>query len=82
MALAESRATSRLGVGRAHGSDLYAELRQRGVFSLTGIRYVLYETKGGLSIVADDAGGKQELVTDGVRAATGYVETVVGAPTR
>jgi len=32
-------------------NDLYAELRLRGVFNLRELRYVLYETKGGLSLV-------------------------------
>jgi len=34
--------------------DLLAELRERGVFSLDGLRYVLYEGKGALTIVPAD----------------------------
>ena len=44
----------RLGELRRCGlteNDLFAELRLRGSFSLTDLRYVIYETKGGLSIV-------------------------------
>ena len=40
-------------------NDLFAELRLRGTFSLAGLRYVLYETKGGLTIVGPDAGPGQ-----------------------
>lgn len=32
-------------------NDLYAELRQRGCTSLRDVKYVLYEAKGGLTIV-------------------------------
>ena len=34
-------------------NDLYAQLRQRGVFDLTGLRYVLYEAKGDLTVAPD-----------------------------
>ncbi|NIH80835.1 uncharacterized membrane protein YcaP (DUF421 family) [Amycolatopsis viridis] len=34
--------------------DLYEALRERGVHSLAGIRYVIYESKGGLTVVHDD----------------------------
>ncbi|MDQ0382923.1 DUF421 domain-containing protein [Amycolatopsis thermophila] len=34
--------------------DLYEALRERGVHNLGGIRYVLYESKGGLTVVNDD----------------------------
>ena len=33
--------------------DLFAQLRQQGVYDLEGVRYVLYETKGQLTVVAD-----------------------------
>src|SRR3954453_23177717 len=46
-------------------NDLYAQMRQRGVFSLQGVRYVLYETKGSITIVpedrTDDGGGEPAL---------------------
>ncbi len=32
-------------------ADLFAELRQRGIYELDGLRYILYEPKGGLTIV-------------------------------
>ena len=35
--------------------DLFAELRQRGIFDLDGLRYILYEPKGGLTIVTERA---------------------------
>lgn len=34
-------------------NDIYAHLRQRGVFDLEGLRYVLYEAKGGLTVVSE-----------------------------
>ena len=34
-------------------SDLMAQLRQRGVFELSSVRYVLYEAKGGLTVVPE-----------------------------
>jgi uncharacterized membrane protein YcaP (DUF421 family) len=52
-------------------NDVSARLRQLGVFDLSGIRYVLYETKGDLTVVReDDAGG--DLVKTGLRDAAGY----------
>ncbi len=35
-------------------NDVHSELRQRGVFDLGEVRYVLYETKGGLTVVPHD----------------------------
>ncbi len=32
-------------------NDLFCELRLRGVFDLSNLRYVLYEAKGGLTVV-------------------------------
>lgn len=53
-------------------NDLYAELRQRGVFSLEGLAYVLYEVKGGLTVVpASDAEQDPELVRQALDAAAG-----------
>ncbi len=54
-------------------NDVYAELRQRGVFDLADVRYVLYETKGGLSIVAHDR-PVGPLVQAGLDASTGYLD--------
>jgi len=52
-------------------NDLYAELRLRGVFDLGELQYVLYETKGGLSLVRKTEGDGLPLVTVGLVAATG-----------
>jgi uncharacterized membrane protein YcaP (DUF421 family) len=35
-------------------ADLFSQLRQQGVYDLDGLRYVLYETKGELTVVRDD----------------------------
>jgi uncharacterized membrane protein YcaP (DUF421 family) len=55
-------------------NDLYAQLRQRGVFDLTRLRYVLYEAKGDLTVVPDrDAPDPDApLVQAGLDSADGY----------
>lgn len=53
-------------------NDLFAELRLQGVFALTDVRYVLYESKGGLSIVRNPASRSQALLTRGLEDAAGY----------
>jgi uncharacterized membrane protein YcaP (DUF421 family) len=55
-------------------NDLYARLRQRGVFDLTQLRYVLYETKGDLTVVPDQDAPDREppLVQAGLDSADGY----------
>jgi uncharacterized membrane protein YcaP (DUF421 family) len=53
-------------------NDLYAELRQRGVFDVAQLRYVLYEGKGELTLVRRDTAPPIPLVTVGLRDATGY----------
>lgn len=53
-------------------NDVYAHLREKGVFDLAAVRYVLYETKGGLTIVPEDAGPDPELVTAALAGADGY----------
>lgn len=50
-------------------SDLFAQLRQQGVFELTKLRYVLYESKGDLTIVPDSTNPDPELIRDGLRGA-------------
>jgi uncharacterized membrane protein YcaP (DUF421 family) len=40
-------------------NDLFAELRQHGVFALDGIRYVLYEAKGSITVVPEQVGEGQ-----------------------
>lgn len=51
--------------------DLVSHLRQHGHYSLEGIRYVLYEPKGALTIVEEGASGRS-LVEAGLRDAAGY----------
>jgi uncharacterized membrane protein YcaP (DUF421 family) len=52
-------------------SDLLAQLRQRGVFDLSDVRFVLYEAKGGLTVVRGDHSAAElpELVRAGLREA-------------
>jgi uncharacterized membrane protein YcaP (DUF421 family) len=52
-------------------NDLSAELRQRGVFDLNDLKYVLYEAKGGLSVVPKDTAAIP-LVDAGIDTAVGY----------
>lgn len=49
--------------------DLFAHLREQGYRSLHGIRYVLYEAKGGLTVVPAPATAEEELVERAVAAA-------------
>src|SRR3954453_9181098 len=51
--------------------DLYRELRQRGFFDIGDLRYVLYESKGSITIVSEDS-GDPPLVHEGLRSATDY----------
>jgi uncharacterized membrane protein YcaP (DUF421 family) len=61
--------------------DVLAELRQRGVFDLDQVRYLLYEVKGGLTIVpAESADG--ELVTAALRSSIGYPQAAPAAHDR
>jgi uncharacterized membrane protein YcaP (DUF421 family) len=53
-------------------NDLYAELRQRGVFDLGQVQYVLYEAKGGLTVVPRQAAGPAPLITEGLHSSVGY----------
>ena len=39
--------------------DVYAQLRERGIFDLAGLRYVLYEAKGGLTVVPSTGGSHE-----------------------
>lgn len=55
-------------------NDVYAELRLKGVFDLERVRYVLYETKGGLSVVLSGDSPPPPLVQAGLDAATGYLQ--------
>ena len=52
--------------------DLFAQLRERGVFDLGTVRYVLYEAKGGITVVPEDNSGRDRqppLVQAGLKAA-------------
>lgn len=53
-------------------NDLYAELRQRGVFDIDQLQYVLYEAKGGLTVVPRQTTSPSPLVTEGLRASIGF----------
>jgi len=50
---------------------LFCELRLRGVFDLSSLRYVLYEAKGGLTVVPLGQ-ENQQLVQAGIKASTGF----------
>ena len=53
-------------------NDLYAELRQRGVFDLDRLQYVLYEAKGGLTLVPRPADPPPPLVAAGLQVSVGF----------
>ena len=56
-------------------NDLFAQLRQRGVYSLGDVRYVLYEAKGDITVVpAAAVKGTQNppLVEAGLEGSAGY----------
>lgn len=54
-------------------NDVVSKLRQSGVEDLADVRYVLYETKGELTIVRKDEHGP--LVASGLRDAAGYPDS-------
>ena len=58
-------------------NDLYSHLRQKGIFSLDGLRYVLYEAKGSITVVPEDAAGPgpapdPPLVEAGIEGSAGF----------
>lgn len=53
-------------------NDVFTQLRQQGVVSLEHVRYVLYETKGSISIVLDCQRRDSELVEAALHDAVGY----------
>ncbi|HEX5296456.1 MAG TPA: YetF domain-containing protein [Streptosporangiaceae bacterium] len=57
--------------------DLFAQLRQQGAYRLEDLRYVLYETKGGLTVVPEDGRdtARQDLVAAGLKDAAGHAGT-------
>lgn len=58
-------------------NDVLSRLRQRGVGDVRELRYVLYETKGELTIVPETGGADTALVRAGLVDAAGYR---VGSP--
>ncbi|MDN5760773.1 MAG: DUF421 domain-containing protein [Microlunatus sp.] len=62
----QRRELSRTGVTE---TDLFAELRLRGVFDLAAVHFVLYETKGGLTVVSGDDPADAPLVLAGLAEA-------------
>lgn len=52
--------------------DVFAHLRQNGVRHLDGIRYVLYEAKGGLTIVREDGDPDAGLVDAALQGSVGF----------
>ncbi len=61
-------------------NDLYAQLRQQGVYEISQIRYVLYESKGGLTVVTEAPGPVPELVKIGIRDSVGWTEPPADKP--
>jgi uncharacterized membrane protein YcaP (DUF421 family) len=53
-------------------NDVLAKLREQGVSELTELRYVLYETKGELTVVRETGADDPELVRAGLRDAAGF----------
>lgn len=53
-------------------NDLISKLRELGVHRLEDLRYVLYETKGELTVVREDAHEDTPLVAEGLRSAAGF----------
>src|SRR3954447_8257690 len=55
-------------------NDLFSQLRQRGFFDVTALRYVLYETKGSITVVPAELPDpdRAPLVRAGLAASAGY----------
>ena len=54
--------------------DLFTQLRQRDVFAIEDVRYVLYEPKGSITVVPHEVSADPEpqLVREGLEHAAGY----------
>ena len=54
-------------------TDLFPQLRQQGAYRLEDLRYVLYETKGALTVVPEDGRdtARQDLLAAGLKDAAG-----------
>lgn len=61
-------------------NDLHSQLRQRGIFSTEGLRYVLYETKGSITIVPESDDRSTPLVDAAIRDAAGYHDDGAALP--
>jgi uncharacterized membrane protein YcaP (DUF421 family) len=53
-------------------NDVFAHLRQAGVRHLDDLRYVLYEAKGGLTIVHENGDPDTELIEAGLNGSVGF----------
>lgn len=53
-------------------NDLGAQLRQRGVYDLADVAFVLYEAKGDLTVVRERPGPVPPLVRDGLDNSVGW----------
>ena len=53
-------------------NDVFGKLRERGYTALDELRYVLYETKGDLTIVPEEGGEDRGLIRNGLESAAGY----------
>lgn len=55
-------------------NDVFARLREQGVYDLSELRYVLYETKGDLTLIEerDEGASEPPLVESGLRGAAGF----------
>jgi uncharacterized membrane protein YcaP (DUF421 family) len=62
--------------------DVIAKLRESGVHELGGLRYVLYETKGELTIVPETGSPDPELVQAGLEDAAGLPRRPTTPPGR
>src|SRR3954454_20622468 len=63
----------RTAIASGQSNDVIAKLREQGVERLADLRYVLYETKGELTVVRENGSpGDPELVRAGLRDAAGY----------
>ncbi len=62
-------------------NDLEAQLRQQGVFSIEDVRYVLYETKGSITVVPEADGRTVPLVEHALESAAGFSTNESGGGT-
>lgn len=53
-------------------ADLFAHLRRQRIFDLSGIRFVLYESTGDLTVVSEDVAPPAALIDEALRNAAGW----------